>query len=91
MSRKSFYEEGAIIVLFRQGVTAEQAKQLVQSFGLTFAEQRDWGDTINMSLVSVPVGEERKWIIEFNKKRDIVQLASLNHKYRLLSDDETSL
>lgn len=71
------YKEGDVIVIFKENVTEEQAKQLIESFGLTI--EGTWKERIKMFLVKTPVGEEIKWTARFNEKNDIVEIANLNY------------
>ena len=69
------YKEGEVIVLFKDKITEEQARQLVKKFRLSAGE---WNKRLSKLLVKVPVGEEIKWRAEFNKYPLIVEIAALN-------------
>ena len=69
------YKEGCVIVLFKEGVTENQAENLIKSLGLDLENKRSkWH---RMVVVKVPVGEEVEWVAEF-KNHSIVKIAELN-------------
>ena len=69
------YKEGEVIVLFKDKITEEQARQLVEKFRLSAGE---WNKILRKFIVKVPVGEEIKWRAELNKHPLIVEVAALN-------------
>ena len=71
------YNKGSIIVLFKDKIREELARNLVKKFRLSAGE---WNEIIQKLIVQVPVGEEIKWRTEFNKYPLIVEVAALHAK-----------
>ena len=68
------YLEGMIVVVFKDHIGEDQAKELTSSFGL---KARKWTELFRILTVEVPVGTERHWMEKFNA-HESVKIASLN-------------
>lgn len=70
------YIEGDVLVMFKRDATDDAATKLVESMGLKVASSISG---LRIFCVSVPIGEEQKWINEFESKNE-VRCALLNRK-----------
>ena len=76
------YEQGQIIVMFKDGVTEPEARALIESAGRT-SSTSSWGP-LHTLLVIVPEGGEQQWV-EYFQKEDIVAAACVDAELGLLS------
>lgn len=76
------YKKGEVIVLFKENVTEDEAKRLIDSFGHKICENILWEKTasLHMLVIEVPIGEEILWVIEYEKRNDLVANAELDLK-----------
>ena len=69
-----------IVVMFNKGVTNENIKQFIASYGFTghcLNPLGEWEGKTLVFWVKVPDGEESQWVTEF-KKRGVVKDATPN-------------
>ncbi|OGZ98726.1 MAG: hypothetical protein A3G49_05110 [Candidatus Sungbacteria bacterium RIFCSPLOWO2_12_FULL_41_11] len=67
--------------MFKEGVTEEQVKQFVVSYGFAGHCLNPYGEWKGKNLlffIKVPDKEEVKWVIEFKQRQDVVKDAILN-------------
>lgn len=79
------YVVGEILVGFNEGVSEDQANNLIESYGLT---AKDFKQIITLlALVVVPDCTEEQWIVTFEQE-DIVSHAELNYIVRTQEEQE---
>jgi len=70
------YVPGELILGFNEGISKEQAEELIEQLDLTLKQDSDlWN--LNVLVINVPVGEEQTWIKTLEQE-SIVDYAELN-------------
>ena len=64
------FVKGEVLVLFKEGVSLEEAGQVVKSFGLTIEDAGSF-NFIRSLLVKVPEGEEQMWICKVSSNPQV--------------------
>lgn len=72
---------GEIVVGFKKGIAAEEAEQLIKSYGLRFLKTDDvnmgkkfFYETGERYIVYVPPGAEEEWLEKFKRSKIVVQV-----------------
>ncbi len=75
---KKAYKKGLVLVVFKAGVSLDEAQSLIKAFQLKIKENCGVADETTMLVVEVVKGREQKWVDKLPrlKKNPIVESAA---------------